>query len=91
MPYEDYKDLSELELIRRTWDSAITNPGAVSVDRLLKLRASLREAETADNMMKATKDLVTATKRLGTMTLWLVLATFLLVAAEIALKVMGVK
>ncbi len=38
MAYEDFKDKSDLEIISQTWGQAVTNPGAVSVDRLLKLR-----------------------------------------------------
>lgn len=87
--YEDFENLTDLQMIRRTWDSAITNPGAVSVDRLLRLRASEREAEASVKMVESTDRLVAATARLGEVTWWLVVATLILgIAAVIQLVVM---
>jgi hypothetical protein len=87
--YEEYENLSDLQLIRKTWDTAVTNPGAVSVDRLLRLRASEREAEAGAKLIESTDRLVAATHRLGEVTWWLVVATIILgFAAVIQLVVM---
>jgi len=93
MLYEDYKDLPDLEVIRKTWGQAVTNPGAASVDRLLRLRTAERDADTSAKLVASTDSLVAATKRLGTVTWWLVGGTVLMGLAagtDVLLKLMNV-
>ena len=75
---EEYDAMSDRELTEKVWMLTPQNPAAVSIDRLLRIRASEREAEGAHALVAATKDLVAATKRLGTVTWWLVAGTLLM-------------
>ncbi len=91
MSTENYDAMTDRELIDKVWLHAPGNPGALSVDRLLRMRASQREAEGSANLVASTDKLVAATHRLGTVTWCLVAGTILMglaAALDVLLKLM---
>jgi hypothetical protein len=93
MSTEDLDAMTDRQLIGYVWLHAPGNPTVHSVDRLLRMRASQREAEGSANLVASTEKLVAATHRLGTMTVWLVVGTILMglaAGADVLLKLLKV-
>ena len=88
---EQYDSLTDREVMDKVAMSAEASPPALLADRLLRVRASEREAEGNAKLVTSTDRLVASTHRLGTVTWWLVGGTFLLglaAATDVLLKIM---